>query len=367
MKLKGILLGALALVTIGLAGGHEADAYTINNEFNLNPWEGSGQAAYPNKIILHETANPRASGRNEATYMKNNWFNAHTTAVIGDGGVVYIVAPEGNVSWGAGNANHYAPVQIELQHTNDPELFKANYKAYIDYTRDMGKKFGIPMTLDQGSSVWEKGVVSHQWVTDFVWGDHSDPYGYLAKMGISKAQLAHDLANGVGGNTTPTPKPNKPKTFKKGQNVYIYNGHKSHNGPVVPFVAGSSLWTQVGTITEVKKGAVNPYKIMNSGKFVTYANAGDLEDLNTKFPPKPSKPVNRFTIGVDAIVLRSGRPSVYAPVYGTWKQGAVFKYDEITLGDGYVWIGGTDTNGTRIYLPIGPNDGDPNNTWGTLV
>ena len=211
MKLKHLLLGALATVSLAFVGGAKADAYTINNEFNLNSWEGSGQVAVPNKIILHETANPRATGRNEATYMKNNWFNAHTTAIVGDGGIVYKIAPEGNISWGAGNANAYAPVQIELQHTNDPELFKANYKAYIDYTRDMGKKFGIPMTLDQGGSLWEKGVVSHQWVTDFVWGDHTDPYGYLAKMGVSKAQLAHDLANGVGGTTTPeTPKPTKP-------------------------------------------------------------------------------------------------------------------------------------------------------------
>lgn len=366
MKLKNILLTGVALVTIGLTGGMKADAYEINNEFNLAPWEGSGQVAYPNKIILHETANERATGRNEATYMKNNWFNAHTTAIIGDGGIVYKIAPEGNVTWGAGNANPYAPIQIELQHTHDKELFKKNYKAYIDYTRDMGRKYGIPMVLDQGSSVWDKGVVSHKWVSDYVWGDHTDPYGYLAEMGISKAQLAKDLANGVSGELV-KPTPSKPKTFKKGQNVYIHNGHKSHNGPVVPFVAGASLWTQVGTITEVKQGAVNPYKIENSGKFVTYANAGDLEDLNTKLPPKPSKPVNQFTIGVDAIILRSGRPSVYAPVYGTWKYGAVFKYDEIAVGDGYVWIGGTDTNGTRIYLPIGPNDGDPNNTWGTLV
>lgn len=235
MKLKGILFGAL--VTIGLfAGMQTANAYEVNNEFNLQPWEGSQQLAYPNKIILHETANPRATGRNEATYMKNNWFNAHTTAIVGDGGIVYKVAPEGNVSWGAGNANPYAPVQIELQHTNDPELFKANYKAYIDYTRDMGKKFGIPMTLDQGSSVWEKGVISHKWVSDYVWGDHTDPYGYLAEMGISKAQLAKDLANGVQGDSKPsnpaTPnKPSKPSVTPQKQRFnYRVDGLEYVNG-----------------------------------------------------------------------------------------------------------------------------------------
>lgn len=235
MKLKGILLSAVTMFGL-LVGATNVQAYEVNNEFNLQPWEGSQQLAYPNKIILHETANPRATGRNEATYMKNNWFNAHTTAIVGDGGIVYKVAPEGNVSWGAGNANPYAPVQIELQHTNDPELFKANYKAYVDYTRDMGKKFGIPMTLDQGGSLWEKGVVSHQWVTDFVWGDHTDPYGYLAKMGISKAQLAKDLANGVQGDSKPsnpaTPnKPSKPSVTPQKQRFnYRVDGLEYVNG-----------------------------------------------------------------------------------------------------------------------------------------
>lgn len=235
MKVKGILFGALA--TIGLfAGMQTTNAYEVNNEFNLSPWEGSGQVAVPNKIILHETANERATGRNEATYMKNNWFNAHTTAIVGDGGIVYKIAPEGNISWGAGNANPYAPIQIELQHTHDKELFKKNYKAYIDYTRDMGKKFGIPMTLDQGSSVWEKGVISHKWVSDYVWGDHTDPYGYLAEMGISKAQLAKDLANGVQGYSKPsnqaTPnKPSKPSVTPQKQRFnYRVDGLEYVNG-----------------------------------------------------------------------------------------------------------------------------------------
>lgn len=211
MKFKTLLTG-LVVAAGSFLFAQNVSAYTINDEFNLSPYEGSGQVAYPNKIILHETANDRATGRNEATYMKRNWFNAHTTAIVGDGGIVYRVAPEGNVSWGAGLANPYSPVQIELQHTNDPELFKKNYKAYIDYTRDMGKKFGIPMSLDSGVSLWEKGVVSHAWVSANVWGDHSDPYGYLAKMGISRNQLAHDLANGVSGsNEQPKPTPEKPK------------------------------------------------------------------------------------------------------------------------------------------------------------
>ena len=63
-------------------------AYTINNEFNLGVYEGSSQIANNRYIILHETGNAKATGRNEATYMKNNWFNAYTAYIVADGGIV---------------------------------------------------------------------------------------------------------------------------------------------------------------------------------------------------------------------------------------------------------------------------------------
>lgn len=209
-RFKALAISAVVLFT--MVTGLNVSAYTINDEFNLGVNEGSSQVAVPNKVILHETANPRATGRNEATYMKRNWFNAYTTDIIGDGGIVYRVGQQGYVSWGAGNANPYAPVQIELQHTKDPILFAKNYEAYINYTRDSAKKYGIPLTLDQGNSLLSKGIVSHKWVSDNVWGDHQDPYSYLASMGVSKAKLASDLANGLGttANDKPNPTPSKP-------------------------------------------------------------------------------------------------------------------------------------------------------------
>ncbi|RBN43412.1 N-acetylmuramoyl-L-alanine amidase, partial [Enterococcus faecium] len=58
------------------------------------------------------------------------------------------------------------------------------------------KKYGIPLTLDQGTSLFTKGIISHLWVTNYVWGNHTDPYGYLSQMGVSKEKLAYDLAHG---------------------------------------------------------------------------------------------------------------------------------------------------------------------------
>lgn len=224
MKMKlvnKVLMGAV--VGLGLfAFGTTSHAYTENNEFKLGAYEGSSQLASPDYIILHETANATATGRNEATYMKRNWRNAYTTHIVGDGGIVYNIGEVGYVSYGALNANPYAPVQIELQHTYNRDLFNANYKAYVELARNMAKRFNIPLTLDGAG----RGVKSHLWVTQNYGGDHTDPYGYLAEMGVSKAKLASDLANGFGGNTAPT-QPTQPSQPSKPSNPLTAGSHYS--------------------------------------------------------------------------------------------------------------------------------------------
>lgn len=189
-------------------------AYTVNNEFNLGPGEGSSIRANPNYIVAHDTANPNATGRNEATFMKRNWANAYTSYIVGDG-IVYQVGEPGYVQYGGGSyANANSPVQIELQATPNAALFKQNYKVYIDLIRDSAKRFNIPLTVD--SPVNGKGVISHQYISTNWWGDHTDPYGYLASQGVSQAQFAHDVKYGIDGSeannpaTNPTPIPSKP-------------------------------------------------------------------------------------------------------------------------------------------------------------
>ena len=93
-------------------------------------------------------------------------------------------------------ANANSPVQIELGHTSDPETFKKDYAVYIELARDMAAKYGIPTSLDAGGA-GTPGIKSHLWVTQHIWGDHTDPYGYLARWGITKEKLAADLANGT--------------------------------------------------------------------------------------------------------------------------------------------------------------------------
>ncbi|KAB5904599.1 N-acetylmuramoyl-L-alanine amidase, partial [Bifidobacterium adolescentis] len=47
------------------------------------------------------------------------------------------------------------------------------------------------------------------WVTQNIWGDHTDPYGYLSEMGVSKEKLAYDLAHGFT-DENPTTSDDKP-------------------------------------------------------------------------------------------------------------------------------------------------------------
>lgn len=229
-KLVAFMAVAVAGITFGVSQAH-ASEYVENNEFNLPAGAGDSRKAVPNYIILHETANPRATGRNEATYMRNNWQNAYTTHIVGDGGIVYNVGEVGYVSWGALNANPEAPAQIELQHTTNPTTFQANYRAYIALARNMAKRFNIPLTLDGAG----RGIKTHQWVTYNYGGDHTDPYGYLASMGVSKAKLARDLANGINGsdNNTPapnpTPQPPKPQDpLEAGAHYSVMNSGNNH-------------------------------------------------------------------------------------------------------------------------------------------
>lgn len=175
--------------------GKQILPYKISYQYQLSSGQGSSQVAASKYIILHDVGS-RANGRQAASFMQRtaNSSQAYTNFVVGDGGTVYQMKRPGTVSWGAGTtANQNAPVQIELGHASSRSMFQADYRAYVALARDMAGKYGIPLKLDKGSS-GTKGIKSHYWVSQHIWGDHQDPYEYLTRYGISKQDLANDLA-----------------------------------------------------------------------------------------------------------------------------------------------------------------------------
>lgn len=223
-----VAFGAAILVaSTAMIGG--AQAYSVNNTYQLGINEGSNQRTNNRLVIAHETGT-YAPAVNNAAYMKRTWNTnyAYTQYVVGDGGQVYRVGADGYVSWGAGTwGNANAPVQVELARTTNATQFKVDYAVYVNLLRDSANKFGISTDLDTGY-----GIVTHKWITDNVWGDHQDPYGYLASHGISKSQFAQDLKtglpeNGSGTNTTPiNPVKPTPNANEWAENWHFTNGNQ---------------------------------------------------------------------------------------------------------------------------------------------
>lgn len=246
-----VAFGATILVaTTAMIGG--AQAYSVNNTYQLGVNEGSNQRTNNRLVIAHETGT-YAPAVNNAAYMKRTWNTnyAYTQYVVGDGGKVYRVGADGYVSWGAGTwGNANAPVQVELARTTNDAQFKVDYAVYVNLLRDSAKKFGISTNLDTGY-----GIVTHKWITDNVWGDHQDPYGYLASHGITKAQFAQDLKtglpeNGSGTNTAPI-NPVKPTPNEWAENWHFTNGDQpiqARRGTPslsAPYAGKLPVWTTI--------------------------------------------------------------------------------------------------------------------------
>lgn len=244
-----VALGAAILFAVNFTG--VAQAYSINTTYQLGANEGSSQRTNNQVVIAHDTGT-YAPAINNAMYMKRAWASvqAYTQYVVGDGGQVYRVGADGYVSWGAGTwGNANAPVQVELARTYDNNQFKVDYAVYVNLLRDSAKKYGISTDLDTG-----RGIVTHKWITDNVWGDHVDPYGYLASHGISKAQFARDLKTGLPENGSGTTTPTNPTTPS---NSNIPAGFTPENGT---FVNGDTeIMNRVGApSTSAQQGGYLP-------------------------------------------------------------------------------------------------------------
>jgi N-acetylmuramoyl-L-alanine amidase CwlA len=181
-----------------------------------------------NFIVAHETANDSSTIDGEVNNMTRNWENAFVTHFVGDGGRVVQVAEVGFVSWGAGSkANGYAYAQVELCRTKSKATFLKDYAVYCQLLADLAKKASIPVTLDKGSKTSDKGIKSHDWVTKNLGGTtHTDPYGYLSKWGISKAQFEKDLVAASKNKASST-------VAKKGVKTNVHQ--TEHGGKVVYF------------------------------------------------------------------------------------------------------------------------------------
>ena len=172
------------------------------------------------QIHAHSTGNPTSTAQNEADYHMrrpvNSGFFSH---VVGNGRVIQ-TAPVNRGAYDVGggwNSWGYAHVELIESHKTQAE-FDVDYKLYIELLRQLADEAGLPKTLDNGNT----GIITHEYATYHQpnnKSDHVDPYPYLAKWGISRAQFKKDVENGLGTSTPSKPsapsKPSKPSTPSK--------------------------------------------------------------------------------------------------------------------------------------------------------
>ncbi|KAF5438926.1 glucosaminidase domain-containing protein [Pediococcus sp. EKM202D] len=262
--------------------------YTIDYTHQLSDDEGSDQQTKNNVIIAHATG-VYAPAENVAIFEKREWDSSESYVqyIVGDGGKVYAVGQEGYVAWGAGEwANENAPVQVELAQTYSDSQFKKDYQTYVNLLRDSAKKWNIPTSLDSSEY---RGIKSHVWITNHVWGNHVDPYGYLSTHGISQTQFAHDLQYGFGSSSSDSSnntsndsnKNNANNSNKNDSNSNKNNSSKINVGDKVTIKTSAKHWATGQTIYSAVKGKT--YKVIQVNgsrllleKVLSWINKGDV-------------------------------------------------------------------------------------------
>ncbi|MBF7121825.1 glucosaminidase domain-containing protein [Pediococcus pentosaceus] len=262
--------------------------YTIDYTHQLSDDEGSDQQTKNNVIIAHATG-VYAPAENVAIFEKREWDSSksYVQYIVGDGGKVYAVGQEGYVAWGAGEwANENAPVQVELAQTYSDSQFKKDYQTYVNLLRDSAKKWNIPTSLDSSEY---RGIKSHVWITNHVWGNHVDPYGYLSTHGISQTQFAPDLQYGFGSSSSDSSnntsndsnKNNANNSNKNDSNSNKNNSSKINVGDKVTIKTSAKHWATGQSIYSAVKGKT--YKVMQINgnkllldKVISWINKGDV-------------------------------------------------------------------------------------------
>ncbi|WP_129045454.1 peptidoglycan recognition protein family protein [Companilactobacillus metriopterae] len=141
----------------------------------------------PEGVVIHETATPGATARNEATYFNREWMNISTYvhAFVDDKETLNIHNTDYGV-WGAGPTANARYIQIELCEVSTTDAFARSVANDAYYTASKLVQYGLPFT--PGTTVMSHNDVSK----NFGDTDHTDPVGYFSKWGYSMDQF-YDL------------------------------------------------------------------------------------------------------------------------------------------------------------------------------
>lgn len=305
----------------------------------------SGRKTTANKyIIAHESGNPNNVGPNslegEVKYMQGQAAQggAFTSHWVGSGGKIVQIAPVGYIQYGAGGvANPLSYAQVELARTNNAETFKKDYAAYVWLLRSLAAECGIPQTLDKTGN----GIKTHLWVTNNLGNtDHTDPYAYLNSWGISNAQFAADIANGLDAPTI-TVISQTVETVGPVRNPVSYNAVVTSGGYSIDSKPwgedGAENWGQTDNILG---NSIYVYEENYSGE---YANAYQVGWIDKRAIEKEK------TVVASTLYLPNGEQWIVYPENGPYEVGEVISV-EGEEGSWYTILGSREEDKVVIDL-----------------
>ncbi|AFY98208.1 putative lysin [Leuconostoc phage P793] len=166
------------------------------------------------QIHLHSTGNPNSSVQNERDYLAGHYNTANYTHLVGiTNGQVDIrqVMNTNGGAWDVGgdwNWETWGAIEFVEGSIKSQADFNKAYPAYIWLARYLAKQAGIPYTIDTPNI---SGIKTHNYASATGHGsDHVDPIQFLAKRGVSRDKLNHDIVYGVGNDSSPIVAPSQP-------------------------------------------------------------------------------------------------------------------------------------------------------------
>lgn len=168
------------------------------------------------QVHAHSTGNRASTVQNEADYAQhsnlNNGFYSH---VVGNGRIIQ-VAPVNRGHYDVGGGwNRWGHAAVELIESHKTKAdFMRDYKIYVELLRKLASDAGIRKVVDSGNT----GIITHDYCRRYQPNnktDHVDPYVYLNRWGISKAQFKKDVEGGKVKGDGGSAAPSKPKPTAK--------------------------------------------------------------------------------------------------------------------------------------------------------
>ncbi|WP_129045455.1 peptidoglycan recognition protein family protein [Companilactobacillus metriopterae] len=199
----------------------------------------------PEGVVIHETATPGATARNEVTLFNRDWgkLNTYVHAFVDDKEILNIHSTDYGV-WGAGPTANSRYIQVELCEVKTADAFARSVSNQAYYTAAKLLQYGLP--FEPGTT-----VVSHKQTGDmFHETNHVDPDTYFDTWGYDMEQFnalvstyynnmknGNAVDSGTGSTTAGGGSTTSPNGNAKGDGVVNVSNSTNSSVPIVQFNA----------------------------------------------------------------------------------------------------------------------------------